>query len=64
MTDLSLFLKINSLPDSLKEQASDFIDFLLKKNKSTKKKNHPKPGFLKGTFKMSKDFDEPLNDFK
>ncbi len=29
MTDLSLFLKINSLPDYLKEQASDFIDFLL-----------------------------------
>ena len=65
MTDLSLFLKINSLPDYLKEQASDFVDFLLKKDRSNKKrKNHPKSGFLKGTFKMSKDFDDPLDDFK
>ena len=64
MTDLSLFLKINSLPDYLKEQAADFIDFLLKKDKSNKKKKHPKSGFLKGTFKMSKDFDEPLDDLE
>jgi len=66
MTDLSLFLKINSLPDYVKEQASDFIDFLWNKEliKKKKKKVHPKSGFLKGTFKISQDFDEPLDDFK
>ena len=33
------------------------------KNKNSQNKS-PKVGFLKGTFKMSPDFDEPLEDFR
>lgn len=36
------------------------MDFLLEKNK----KHSLKFGCLKGVFKMSEDFDEPLEDFK
>lgn len=67
----SLFhTKIDSLPDDLKKQALDFIDTLIAKHKSSKKKTNrkkkegPKFGFARGMFKMSKDFDEPLDDFK
>ena len=66
MNDLSLYLKISLLPDSLKSEINDYIDFL--REKKLKKKatslKHPKAGCMKGTFKMSSDFDEPLEDFK
>jgi len=42
----------------------DFIEFLLSKNKKEFKKNVPKFGSAKGKFKMSPDFDAPLDDFK
>ncbi len=65
MTDLTLYQKITSLPDSVKKEVDDFIEFVIQKNKGEKEsKNHPKAGFLKGTFKVSDDFDEPLDDFK
>ena len=43
MTDLSFYTKISSLPDYLKSEVVDFIDFL-----STKKKNQlkRKTGYL------------------
>ena len=63
MSNTMLYNKIKSLPENLQSEASDFIDFLLKKNQ---KKNgiKRKAGFLKGKIKMSADFDEPLEDFK
>ena len=43
----------------------DFIEFLTQKYlPAKKKKTIPQYGSLKGTFKMSGDFDEPLEDFK
>lgn len=61
--DLTLYTKISLLPDHLRAEANDFIDFLLNKSK-IKKNTIRKAGFLKGKIKMSPDFDNPLNDFK
>jgi hypothetical protein len=67
MENISINSKYNALPDNLKRQVSDFIDFLLEKKQKTSKKNRtktPKFGSCKGMFEMSPDFDEPLEDFK
>jgi hypothetical protein len=56
--------KFMQLPDSLKSEALDFIDFLLAKQNKLSAKSSPKTGSMKGTFKMSADFDAPLEDFK
>jgi hypothetical protein len=66
MSDLSLYIRISSLPSQLKTEISDYLDFLVSKrlNKRKQSNRHPKAGCMKGTFKMSADFDEPLDDFK
>jgi hypothetical protein len=52
------------LPNDIKSEVMDFIEFLLtKKNKEIKKKV-PKFGSAKGKIYISPDFDEPLDDFK
>ena len=65
MTDLSLYTKISSLPDSLKSEVLDFIDFLWTKKK--KGKSNPKKGrmygYAKDTITLKPDFDAPLDDF-
>jgi hypothetical protein len=64
MTDVSLYTKINSLPEHLKAEVNDFIDFLISKKESGNRRKNRKAGFLKGKIEMSPDFDEPLDDFK
>jgi hypothetical protein len=71
MNTTLLYTKINSLPKQLQQEVLDFIDFLLMKRKitkpsqgSVKEKESPKFGCAKGHYKMSSDFDEPLDDFK
>ena len=64
MKNQSAYIKLNSLPEKLKTQALEFIDFLYQKNKNITQKKNPKAGFLKGKFIIGKDFNEPLNDFK
>ena len=66
-----LYTKINSLPEQIQIEVLDFIDFLLQKKKITKTKRikqkgqkSPRFGSAKGYYKMSSDFDEPLDDFK
>ena len=64
-----LMVEIKQLPEYLQEAVKDFVHFL-----SSKLNNGPpkkvtmqkvrKAGFLKGTFNMAKNFDEPLDDFK
>lgn len=65
MTDLKLYQKISSLPDALKSEVNDFVDFLKEKkvSKQSKIKTKRSFGFAKGAIQMSKDFDEPLEDF-
>ncbi len=64
MKNLLLYNKLSSLPDDLKNQVEDFIDFLKSKNSSDKTvSNKAKFGSGKGMFVMMPDFDEPLDDF-
>jgi hypothetical protein len=61
-----LLTKISSLPDELKEEVIDFVDFLLAKTKNKAKESRPGPKFgsAKGMFTIMPDFDEPLEEFK
>lgn len=63
MEHTHLYTKISSLPNDIKSEVNDFIDFLLKKRKKEIKQKKPKFGCAKGQIYMSPDFDEPLEDF-
>jgi len=65
MSEAVLLEKIKHLPKPYKEELIDFVEQLEKKaNKNKQKKSERGFGSLKGVFKMSDDFDEPLEDFK
>jgi len=64
MSDVYLYTKIYQLPDELKNEVMDFIDFLLKKNKKSGNGKQSGFGSLKGKINMASDFDAPLADFK
>jgi hypothetical protein len=64
MGSLSIHTKIDSLPENLKQQVADFIDFLVAKSHKPEKKIVRRAGSAKGLIKMSPDFDEPLDEFK
>lgn len=64
MEEQLILSKIKLLPNELKQEIMDFIEFLLDKHgQKDKNENLPKFGSLKGVFTMSDDFDEPLSDF-
>lgn len=66
MENIILYNKLANLPDNLKSEVADFIDFLLSKSMKERKQtsiHKPKFGSAKGMFKMNADFDEPLDDF-
>jgi hypothetical protein len=65
--DIALLNKLSSLPEQMKAEVNDFIDFLAekaRKQKAVENKPKAKFGSAKGMFKMAPDFDEPLEDFK
>ena len=65
MNDQDLLKKVSELPVGLKEEVSDYVDFLISKHLKPESPKKPlKFGMMKGTFIMSDDFDEPLEDFK
>jgi hypothetical protein len=64
MKSISLYTKINALPESLKNQVLDFIEFLLTRKNKIRKVTSRKAGFLKGKIQISPDFEKPLDDFK
>jgi hypothetical protein len=64
MSDLQLYKEINSLPEDLKKEVGDFVAFLKSKSEKPTKIKQRTFGYAKGFFKMSKDFDAPLEDFK
>ena len=64
MENILLYNKLISLPENMKAEVSDFIDFLSNKKKREENKKKPVFGSGKGMFKMDPDFDEPLDDFK
>ncbi len=67
MTDQLLYSKIFLLQsEPLKQELLFFIDYLLTKqfaDKQNLNKRTPKFGCAKGKFKMSDDFDAPLDHF-
>ena len=65
MTDASIYIKLAALPDEMKKEVNDFVDFLKSKT-TTKGKVGVKrqAGLAKGLIQMRDDFDEPLEDFK
>jgi len=75
MSDQVFLKQYHQLPDALKQELLEFLKFLVFKyqsgteqnppgKKTSEIKTSPKAGFLKGTFVMSPDFAEPLEDFK
>jgi len=64
MTHLQLYQQINMLPENLKMEVAQFIDFLLYKQKVQEKPKKRQFGFAKGKISLSPDFNEPLEDFK
>lgn len=64
MDNLLLYSKLSALPDHLKSEVEDFIDFLASKAKQKSQKLTPKFGSAKGLIIMHPEFDEPLEDFK
>ncbi|RYY06619.1 MAG: DUF2281 domain-containing protein [Sphingobacteriaceae bacterium] len=70
METTSLLEKVERLPEPLKKEVEDFVDFLIYKNGELKtpiSKPSKKSGFGsgKGLFgKISDDFDAPLDEMK
>lgn len=64
MESLLLYSKLKELPENLKSEVLDFINFLLSKSRNSKNPAIPTFGSGKGMFVMNDDFDEPLDDFK
>lgn len=64
MSDINLYSKLAMLPDELKHEADDFLDFLKTKMEKNKESNVKKAGLAKGLIEMKQDFDEPLDDFE
>lgn len=62
--DQLIVFQLQQLPDSLKKEVLDFIGVLFSKhNLKPVQKNKPKFGSAKGKYKMSVDFDAPLEIF-
>jgi hypothetical protein len=67
MNLMSLYSRLQMLPENLKKEVADFVDFLLEKERLKKlpepNKVERKLGLAKGMIQMKSDFDEPLDDF-
>lgn len=60
-----LIKKIQSLPEDLRKEVEDFIDFLNQKLKEPSGiVKARKAGFAKNMFTIKEGFDDPLEDFK
>lgn len=66
MTEQAIFQQLQLMPPSLQKEVLDFIGFLLAKHNLEQKahRRQPKFGSAKGRYRMSVDFDEPLDVFK
>jgi len=64
MYSTALYSQISLLPPSVQNEANHYLEFLVEKYNNVQSKKHPKAGCMKGTFTISPDFNEPLEDFK
>jgi hypothetical protein len=59
MTDIDIYIILVSLPDEMKKEVSDFIEFLKSKtNTKEKTKTQRKAGLAKGLIEMKEGFDD------
>lgn len=61
------YIQLSSLPEDIRQQVLDFIEFLMKGRQGDSPKGHgkaPVPGLAKGMVTVPHDFDAPLDDFK
>ncbi len=56
-----LKFEIDSLPNALRKEVADFVDFLKTKHKIKSKVKTREFGYAKGKIQMSDDFDKPLD---
>jgi hypothetical protein len=64
MNDITIYTKLASLPDDLKKEVDDFVDFIKSKRKIVDQEKKKRPaGLAKGLIHMKDDFDDPLEDF-
>jgi len=66
MTDVKLYTKISSLPESLKSEVIDFIEFISNRRKKAakKKKKGRTFGYAKDSIILKPGFDDHIEDFK
>jgi hypothetical protein len=66
MSTIQLIQQIEALPEELRKEVNDFVEFLVTKSKKEKKLNKTirQAGLAKGMIEMKPDFDKPLEDFK
>jgi hypothetical protein len=55
MNELTIYNKINTLPDELKKEVIDFIDFIKSKKPVKRLLSTQKPAFLKEHLSLKKD---------
>lgn len=64
MTYIQLYTKLTGLPLNLKEEVSNFIDFLIQKSdKRFLKGKKRTAGKAKGLIEMKDNFDDPIDGF-
>jgi hypothetical protein len=65
MNNIHLYTKISSLPADLKNEVSDFIDFLKQKSLNIKPKiKKRKAGLAKNIITIHENFDDPIEGFE
>jgi hypothetical protein len=65
MTDLELYIKLSNLPLDLKNDVSDYIEFIkYKLEKKSLKKEKRIAGQAKGLISMKDNFEDPIEGFK
>lgn len=61
------YTQLSSLPEDVRKQVLDFIEFLMRRKEGGEPQQKPKtpiPGLAKGMVTVPADFDAPLDDFK
>lgn len=61
------YIQLSSLPDDVRQQVLDFIEFLMRRKQDggpQGKRKPPVPGLAKGMVTVPDDFDAPLDDLK
>jgi hypothetical protein len=53
MSSLSYYIKFSGLPEKIKREILNYMDYLIQKYNPKKVKKHPQPGCMKGVYNMA-----------